>query len=213
MAVHEVPDHVVFGPRRGGGADLTFGDVRNALSIQGKIEALRDRCDRWLIQQSKPLADSKGSPFPLAVMACVGIEALGQIAFGEGLAGSPKSYAFVSVADRIDSRFRDPPTPGFLAALVARLPRAPAGKGSELFYTFFRNSMIHGYRGRSVFLTGDEVHDVALRESDGTMVLNPWWLWAEYEKVATTLLDEIERPTASTPRRSCAESYMSRMLR
>lgn len=211
---HNVPDHVVFGPRASGG-DLTYGEVR-ALNRQEQVEALRRRFEKWLVGQSQPIADSGASPFPLAVMTCVGIEALGQIAFGPG---SAQKDPFVSVAPLLDARLGNPLTPAFLSVFNSRWatrldPQAnPARVSSvgELLYTFFRNSMIHGYRGRGVFLSEDEVADMAVNETEGTMTVNPSWLWRRYGEVATTVFDKIES-SADAGMRARAEDYLAMML-
>lgn len=216
MPTFNVPDHVVFGPA-GNGKDLSYGDVR-AMQTQDRVAALRRRHEAWLVDQSKALAASAGSPFPLAVMTCIGMEALGLIAFGPG---SKLKDPFVAVATVVDSRFTLPLSATFKANLVARWavtldPDArPGAVGShaDLLYFFFRNSMVHGFRGRGVFLTGDETSDMSVQDADGTMTLNPWWLWARYEKAVTVTFDEIESSTASSSaKRASAERHLALML-
>jgi hypothetical protein len=157
MATTNVPDHAIFGP---GGGDLNYGQVR-ALPLQLQIEALSRRHGAWLVEQSRPLAASAGSPFPLAVMAYVGMEALGQIAYGAGPNDRDLSYPFVQVAREMDPLFSATLTPAFRAAFDSRWTGAldlkakttSVGDAASLLYVFFRNSMIHGYRGRAVFLS------------------------------------------------------------
>jgi hypothetical protein len=62
---------------------------------------------------------------------------------------------------------------------------------ASLLYVFFRNWMIHGYRGRAVFLTADETSSFKLEEPEGTMALNPGWLWKRYEEVVASNFDYI----------------------
>jgi hypothetical protein len=213
-ATHNVPDHVVFGPKASGG-DFTYGEVR-ALNRQEQVEALRRRFEKWLIGQSEPIAESGASPFPLAVMTCVGIEALGQIAFGPG---SALRDPFVSVAPLLDSRLGNALTATFLSALNARWATRLDAKADpawvatvgELLYTFFRNSMIHGYRGRAVFLSEDQVADLALNETEGTMTVNPSWLWRCYVEAATEVFDKIES-SSDARMRANAEGYLAIML-
>ncbi len=217
MATTNVPDHVIFGP---GGGDLNYGHVR-ALPLQLQIEALCRRHAAWLVDQSKPLAASAASPFPLAVMACVGMEALGQIAYGAGPKVSDLSYPFVQVAREMDPLFSATLTPAFRAAFTSRwsgaldpkAKTASVGDAASLLYVFFRNSMIHGYRGRAVFLTADETSSVKLDEAEGTMALNPWWMWRRYEEVVKSNFDDIVNASlASNPKRANAVQRIALML-
>lgn len=214
MATTNVPDHVIFGP---GGGDLNYGDVR-ALPLQLRIEALRRRHEAWLVDQSKHLAASAASPFALAVMTCVGIEALGLIAFGEG---ADLRDPFVAVLDEMDARFRKPLSANFKAAFDARwagtldkkAKAASNGTAAEFLYVSFRCSMIHGYRGRAVFLTGDETSSVSLDETEGTMALNPWWMWKRYEDVVKSSFDEIVNASLTpNPKRAHAVQRLALML-
>lgn len=219
MATFNVPDHVCFGPD-GRGGDFNYGQVR-ALTPQLQIEALRRRHAAWLVDQSKPLAASGASPFPLAVMACVGMEALGQIAYGAGPNVRDLSYPFVHVAREMDSLFSTTLTPAFSAAFTSRWsstldPKArtaSVGDTASLLYMFFRNSMIHGYRGRAVFLTADETSSVKLDETEGTMALNPWWMWRRYEDVVKSSFDDIVNASRTpNPKRAHAVQRLALML-
>ncbi len=217
MATTNVPDHVIFGP---GGGDLNYDQVR-ALPLQLQIEALSRRHGAWLVEQSRPLAASAASPFPLAVMACVGMEALGQIAYGAGPNVRDLSYPFVQVAREMDPVFSATLTPAFNAAFTSRWsstldPKARTayvGDTASLLYTFFRNSMIHGYRGRAVFLTANETSSVRLDETEGTMALNPWWMWKRYEDVVKSCFDDIVNASLTpNPKRAHAVQRLALML-
>lgn len=220
MATFNVPDRVCFGPD-GRGGDFNYGQVR-ALTPQLQIEALRRRHGAWLVDQSKPLAANGASPFPLAVMACVGMEALGQIAFGAGPNPKDLSYPFVQVAREMDPLFAATLTPAFRAAFDSRWTGAldlkakttSVGDAASLLYMFFRNSMIHGYRGRAVFLTADETPSVKLEEPEGTMALNPSWLWKRYEDVVTSNFDDIVNASLTpNPKRANAVQRLALMLK
>lgn len=218
MATTNVPDHVIFGP---GSGDLNYGQVR-ALPLQLQIEALARRHGAWLVEQSRPLHASAASPFPLAVMACVGMEALGQIAYGAGPNARDLSYPFVQVAREIDPLFAAPLTPAFRVAFDARWTgaldlkanTASVGDAASLLYVFFRNSMIHGYRGRAVFLTADDTSSVKLDEPEGTMALNPWWMWKRYEEVVKSNFDDIMNASLTpNPKRANAVQRLALMLK
>lgn len=211
-----VPDHVVFGPDPSG-SPLTYGDVRK-LSVQGQLEVLRRRHEHWLVGQSEPLAKSGGSAFPLSVMTCVGMEALGIVAYyGD-------SQPFQRIAADIDGRFAQTLTPTFKTNFTARWPfdardRADAAKMTtvgDVLYTFFRNSMVHGFRGRAVFLTEEdhESKDLTVQDAEGSIVLRPSWLWKRYVAVVATTFHEIVTSSATArSKRTSAEKYVALMLK
>lgn len=216
MAAHNVPDDVVFGPDPGG-SPLTYGAVRK-LNAQARVEVLRRRFEHWLVGQSEPLVKSGGSAFPLSVMTCVGMEALGVVAY------HGDKRPFQRVAARIDNRFADRLTSTFETNFRARWPfdardwadATDMKTVGDVLYTFFRNSMVHGFRGRAVFLTEEdhESTDLTLREAEGTMILRPSWLWNRYVAVVGSTFDEIVRATApGNAKRASAEKYVALMLK
>jgi hypothetical protein len=216
MATFNVPDNVCFGPD-GRGGDFTYGQVR-ALASQLQIEALRLRHEAWLVAQSRVLATTGSSPFPLAVMACVGMEALGLLAFGSA---AKQRDPFLAIAASMDARFAAAVSPTFQSNLVKRWAATldsdakpnSVTTNAELLYFFFRNSLMHGFRGRGVFLTGDETQDFVTRDAEGTMILNPWWLWRSYEATVTATFNEIVGSSASaSAKRRAAEDHLKLML-
>ena len=216
MATFNIPDIVCFGPD-GRGGDFNYGHVR-ALSPQLQIEALRLRHEAWLVAQSSVLATSASSPFPLAVMTCVGMEALGLLAFGSS---AKQRDPFLAVAAIMDARFAVAVSPTFQSNLAKRWAATldsdakpnSVTTNAELLYFFFRNSLMHGFRGRGVFLTGDETQDFVTRDAEGTMVLNPWWLWRSYEAAVTATFNEIVGSSASaSAKRRAAEDHLKLML-
>jgi hypothetical protein len=80
-----IPDEVVFGPDPGTGK-LTYGEVRK-LDDEGKLKALKRRLDGFFVAQVDELGKTETgpakvySPFPLALLTCVGIETLGQVMY------------------------------------------------------------------------------------------------------------------------------------
>lgn len=213
-----VPDNVCFGPD-GRGGDFNYGQVRAlAPNHQLQIEALRRRHEAWLVAQSKVLATTASSPFPLAVMTCVGMEALGLLAFGPG---SKPRDPFLAVAGIMDARFAAAVSQTFQSNLAERWATTldsmakpdSVTTNAQLLYFFFRNSLVHGFRGRGVFLTGDETQDFVTREAEGTMILNPWWLWRSYEAAVTAIFNEIVGSSASASTKRCAaEAHLKLML-
>ena len=103
-----VPDEIVFGPDPSDPdhkSELNYGNVRALRSDLERVKALRARIQKFLVEQSAPMAREVYAPFPLAVITCVGIEALGQIRFGDKGHGG---IHFQDVLSVMDSRFSAP---------------------------------------------------------------------------------------------------------
>ena len=216
MPTFNVPDKVCFGPN-GHGGDFGYDQVR-LLPTQSQIEALRLRHEAWLVAQSRTLATSASSPFPLAVMTCVGMEALDLLAFGQG---AKQRDPFLAVAAIMDARFAAAVSPTFQSNLANRWATTldsdakpnSVTTNAELLYFFFRNSLIHGFRGRGVFLTGVETQDFVTHEAEGTRIWNPWWLWRSYEAAVTATFNEIVGSSSSaSAKRRAAEAHLKLML-
>ncbi len=134
------------------------------------------------------------------------------VIFGPDPSGNPLSYGDVrklSVQERL----------GVLRRPFDPKDRADARRMNtvgDVLYTFFRNSMMHGFRGRAVFLTevDHESKDLTLIDADGTMILRPSWLWNRYVAVVGSTFDEIVAPaSARNTKRACAEQYVALMLK
>jgi len=187
-----------------------------------RIHALKTRLDDLLIKQVNEFgADyTRGgkaySPFPLAVMTCVGIEALGQM-FYRQLSLESQKEPFIAVAKRIDQKFSRQLKKEFKEAFGNRWNKEDISKlqnAAQVLYVYFRNTMVHGYFGKGVGLT-----DLSERETDdltfgdGYLVLNPYWFWKEFEKVYSKLFDEARQGDRNNNPRwiSCLE-YLQEIL-
>lgn len=215
-----VPDEVNFGP------SITFGGVRELrkTDVVGCISLLRDRLADRLIEQVEPreikeLALERGiafpKPFPLAVLACVGFEALGKIFFEEPANSRDNSHQqFVEALKLADPIFSVTYTEEFLAALKRLSAKShPSNYKVQnygfLVFKFFRNSMIHGYRTSAVFLKHDM--DLLVRVEEGGIILNPNIFWEKFKQLFNRLFDDVIN-NADSPYRECCQKYIDDML-
>jgi hypothetical protein len=81
---------------------------------------------------------------------------------------------------------------------------------AHLIYRFFRNSLIHAYRGHAVYLTADETD--SWRLDDGFFVLNPYWFWRAFCIRYNALWIEVENAQDNNPRRISCISYINELL-
>ena len=160
-----VPDPVHFGPAADD-TGLTYGQVR-AMKEEDQFHALQRRFNRFFLEQVGELAklnDDKRvvySPFPIFVMTCVGIETAGKIFYWR----APKQgeseedvqrLGFLEVCKGIHNHLSRP-----LTAEHKEQYDSLWGEGAHKFapsyatviYRLGRHTMIHGYRGKGVFIT------------------------------------------------------------
>lgn len=184
-----VPDNTYFGiDEKGKG--VYYGDVRNENNPLRRIKLLELRLKDLLIKQTNELevqldgTRKVHSPFPLAIITCISIETLGQIFYGSDNKKDDKnqSYCFVSVIKHFDKEFSRPFTKKFKESITLRFPNEEVEKiktFADLFYTYFRNTFIHGYKGRAVYL---EEQVVSWEKDDGFLVINPNWFWRKFKE-------------------------------
>lgn len=177
-----VPDHVIFGPDPNG-TEYNYGDVRQ-LSTDKRINALHLRLDKWLIGQCDELTQNDvNAPFPLAIMTCVAIETMGQVLYGDLSSTQGKaSEPFRNVLTRIDDQFSrsltKPQKLAFEQAWQSRFNRKKYSTCGHVVYSFFRNTLIHGYRGEMVYI---ERRDKLWVCMDDHIVIDPFKLWEKFK--------------------------------
>lgn len=214
-----IPDEVIFGPWPDG-SPCNYGEVR-AMSSPERLGALKRRLDLWLINETQELArDAQGhtkvySPFPLAVMTCVACEVVGQAFFGTNNreAEGTQRDCFVAVAKALDSHFSRPFSKKFRKRLESRWAAhdlRDCTTVAHLIYRFFRNSLIHAYRGYAVYLTAIEA--VSWCQDDGFIVLNPYWFWTAFRTRYDALWDEVEHAQENNPKRISCLNYIDELL-
>ncbi|MCH8032216.1 MAG: hypothetical protein IH950_00480 [Bacteroidetes bacterium] len=184
-----VPDDTYFGIDENG-KGVYYRDVRSENNPLRRIKLLELRLRDLLIKQTNELevlldgSRKVHSPFPLAIITCISIETLGQIFYKSDNKKDEKnqSYSFVSVIKFFDKEFSRPLTKKFKESLTKRFPNDEVEKiknFSELFYTYFRNTFIHGYKGRAVYLE-EQVN--TWEKGDGFLVINPNWFWRKFKE-------------------------------
>ena len=83
--------------------------------------------------------------------------------------------------------------------------------GAQVLYTFLRNSFIHGYYRRAVFLTGDDTQDVQFR-ADGCVLIHPWWFYERFSTLVKKLLVAMFKEQQNGKLRRNALKYVSTLL-
>jgi hypothetical protein len=219
-----VPDTVCFGPATDGGS-LNYGQVR-ALPEEEQFLALNRRFDSFFVNQVNELARIENgkrlvySPFPLFLMTCVGIETLGKILFTRAPAQNESEedvqrLGFLKVCGGIDA--------GFPRALnkVQKQEYDQLWGANEhnkitcvahIIYRLGRHTLVHGYRGKGVYITEDEAVPQWTMEG-GAVALNPYWFWKKFTDRSAELWKEFhanKEPTNALKR--SARGYLSEVL-
>lgn len=226
-----VPANVIFA-KNDQGVDIYYADVRR-MGDDERIAALKSRLDKWLIGQIDELGKDEGgtskvySPFPLALLTCVAIATLAAVMYDEekndGKSGDTKhdtdsddKRAFITIAKKIDVKFSRPFQKPIKDA-IAKLWEGTKDAGristpADLLYTFCRNSLIHRYQGLGVHITEEATRSFAMTE-EGTMVLDPYWLWRQFKRVYQSLFDELHaNPEPTNTLRKSALRYIARLI-
>lgn len=216
-----IRDDVIFGPNPPDGR-LTFGDVRK-LSQTDQIGALRHRLDAYLISQVNELGrDDEGetkvnSPFPLFLMSLVAIETLGSTLFRpkSGSKEDKQKEGFMEVAKRIDPALSKPLSASEKQEYNRQWSeeeRKKVGSKADILYKYGRHTMAHGYRGRGVYITGEDPVGV-WRMNQGAIELNPFRFWDEFKRVyQDAWSDFLTEPEPTSPRNRSVREYLDVLL-
>ncbi len=145
-------------------------------------------------------------------MTCVAIETLAQIAFSF----SYKGTGFKTVLSKLHPLFSTPLSDTFKEQLSGFILSSEPDKEvakiktyGDLLYSYFRNTMFHGYRATGVFL--DHLLPEMVVAGDGFLVLNPMTFWSGYKSLFAEVFDDLANNTESVYREQCGE-YLERML-
>ena len=175
-----IPDHIVFGINQNK-EGIFYKDIRQVKDDQELIQLLKLRLDTFFIGQVAPM-EQYHSAFPLAIMACIGIETLGQVFIGSG---ENMGDSFVNMTKQIHQFFGRRPSLKFEAGFKQSWPEKDWEQVDcygKLFYVYFRNSMVHGYQGKAIFLSYEDTENFQINEEFGYLVINPNWIWKLMEK-------------------------------
>ena len=51
----------------------------------------------------------------------------------------------------------------------------------KILYRFFRNTMIHGYQAKGVFLSYEDTNNIQIDEELAFLQINPDWFWNSFK--------------------------------
>ncbi len=216
-----VPDETYFGSDENG-TGVLYGMVRKETNRVRRIQLLELRLRVLLVGQIDELYAAPNrprkvySPFPLAILTCVSIETLGRVFYLNDKKKDEKvqSYCFVSVVNHFDKQFSRPLNKEFKALLRKRFPEEQldaSGTLSQLLYSYFRNTFVHGYSGRGVYL--EEAEDSWVM-GDGFLVVNPNWFWRRFKQVFNEhFLRLYANKEANNPFMISASIYVAELLK
>lgn len=176
----KIPDEVIFGINSQR-ESINYGHVRTISDDNQLINLLRLRLKVLFIDQVQPLQDS-GSAFPLCIMTCIGMETLGEIFIKEDK--SDTSHKFVEIARKTHQIFGRKPDIKFEKQLIKIWSEKDLRKidcYGKILYRFFRNTMIHGYQGKGVFLSYEDTMNIEIDKTSAFIKINPNWFWNSFK--------------------------------
>jgi hypothetical protein len=171
-----------FGPGFEGHLGSVYANELKTMTPRERVRAFKARVDDYLIKQTDLLATKESwTPFPLTIMTCVGIELIGSYKYGDP--GNNSNKHFQLFTHKIDRDF----------ALEKPTPDGNALPLSDFLYSAFRNSFIHGYRGKWVFITHDpqEAEKWIYSLNEKYLVLNVYWLYKEFKRAYNEYFDHL----------------------
>jgi hypothetical protein len=205
-----VPNEAIFGVDDETFSGITYGEVRKVTDENKLIRLLKCRLDTFLFNQTETVT----TPFPLVCMTCVAVETLGQIFFKENKDNS--SFRFVSVINKFGQQFSksfDKPFKEKLNNLwIENKEISKITTLGLLIYTYLRNTMIHGFQGRGVYLSFEDTTSF-IKNPDGFLILNPKWFWSKTKDVYYDLYQTALKGQKNTPERINCLKYIDKLLR
>lgn len=217
-----VPDAVIFGPNVPSG-QLTYGTVRK-LPVEEKFTALQRRLGAFFISQVEELGKAEGgvakvySPFPLFLMTCIGIETMGKVFFWRETKNKEtkediQREGFLEICQRLHKHFPRKLTKKDKAAynsLWGEDAHKNASTYSLIIYRLGRNTMVHGYRGKGVYLTED-ISEWSFEK--GALIINPYWLWRAFKNVYEDLwIQMYANKEPKNPMKIAVLNYLDELL-
>ena len=178
-----VPDEVVFcDALTPGEPQITYGNLRCNTDDLYRLRCLQVRIESWLIKQCQVMQKGDSCPFPLVVTTLVGIGSLSEVFYRDRVPSDLEDrnrQLFSTFCSTLDQKLATTLKKDFKESFAERWSVEKPSTLSGLLYTFFRNSLLHGYYGRAVFITGDDTDDVDC-DSLGFVRLNPYWLFERF---------------------------------
>ncbi len=169
----------------------------------------------FLIAQYAELLDKNVSgPFPVSMAVMAGVGTLGEIFYSRPRppdAGAENRESFRRFFVKFDQKLGRRPPLAFRNAFAERWEVECPQSVALIFYTYFRNSLVHGYYGHTVFVTGEGLNSFLLRD-DGCVLVHPRWLLERLLTVAEEhVADVLKAPPQSALRRN-ALNYLHGLL-
>ena len=204
-----VPDQTIFGVDENE-ASINYGTVRQITDEDRLIRLLKLRIEVFFIGQVKPLETV--SPFPLSVMTCIGVERLGEITIAEN--SDDNGIQFKKILGKFDTNLAKTLTKAEKELVKKNWPDKDGEKIktlTDLFYKYYRNTMIHGYRGKGVFLSSGLKPPFIF--NDGFLIINPDWFWTRFIEVFNSTFEQLlkDKKKGSGERTRCLD-YIRKLL-
>ena len=209
-----VPDEVIFA-RTPEGDPITWGAMRANADSAIRVQFLAHRLNSFVIGQYRELQQKNvNGPFVLGMGVMAGVEILGKVFYAKPApqnAGEANKMAFCRFCGQLEARFGRPPPLEFRKAFVDRWGGARPGSVAEIFYTYFRNTLVHGFYGKAVFLTGEGTNDLLLRD-DGCVLVHPDWLLQRFIGAAEVHVGKLVEAAPQSRMRRNALDYLHELL-
>ena len=209
--MHKIPDKTIFAPAFGGKL-IDYGYGRSITDDTELINLLYLRLKGFFVEQVQPLQDHR-SAFPLMTMTCVGIETLGQIFITEDK--DDKSCQFVEVLKRIHQVFGRKPNRKYFERLKEIWEEKELAKLDSLgkiVYRFFRNTMVHGYQAKGMFLSYEDTSSIEIMDESAFMTVNPDWFWNNFKLYFEEVFKDTKKAQENNTMRKNCLKYIRYLL-
>lgn len=218
-----VPDNVIFANHWIEDRGINFGEVRQITDTQTKLLCLKKRIETYIIKQVDIIGSRENyAPFPLTVLTCIAVETLGRIiepvlAHEQDAKKNKEIPKIVSISiyNKLHPNISGQLPKKFKTAMKNLWPDASVANISsyaELFHSYLRTTLIHGYRAKNVFLSED-FPEWTLDENMGCLYINPYWFWKAYKRVFEDCFKKIlDTSQINNPYRINALAYFEHLL-
>jgi hypothetical protein len=206
-----VPDKVIFGIDSLN-KPIDYGLVRQVKDDNELINLLRLRLRVFFIDQVQILQNSR-SAFVLATMTCIGIETLGEIFIKENK--DDTSYQFVETIKKVHQMFGRKPNKKFdneLKHIWSEKDLKNLNNYGKIVYRFFRNTMIHGYQAKGMFLSYEDTNNIEIDEEFAFLKINPDWFWNNFKTYYENQFVIVGQTQENNPERQNCLKYIKTFL-
>lgn len=209
--MNKIPDEIIFGIDTSGNG-INYGFVRTIKNENELINLLKLRLQVFFIDQVQHLQNSK-SAFPLTTMTCIGIETLGEIFIKEKK--DDTSYQFVEIIKKVHQIFGRKPNKKYdeqLKKIWDEKDLTKIDNFGKLTYRFFRNTMIHGYQGKGVFLSYEDTNSIVIDNASAFIKINPDWFWDNFKEYFEKQFSQILQAEGNSTERQNCINYIKNFL-